>query len=234
MRYEFTKPAEYRATREKTPIAYLPWGAHEWHGFHNPLGLDTLKAHGNCLAVCAETGGIVFPQIYCGTQTMKPYRGFDATLNFTDPCVRMLANEYLEQLADEGFKVIVIMMGHYGALHVQAIRETVDAFNERQKACIAWALPDYEATKDAGIAGDHAGATETSYMLYLNPEVVDLSRLTKDGELNMEEDGVGGLDPRTNASAKLGRDAVNAVVAYTAPKVLALLAKMESAADERG
>lgn len=228
MRYEFTKPQEYHQMREKTPIAYLPWGAHEWHGLHNPLGLDTLKAHGHCLALCAETGGVVFPPIYCGTQTMKPYRGFDATLNFSDGCVRMLANEYLEQLADEKFKVIVIVMGHYGGLHVQAMRETVAAFNERHSECIAWAVPDYELTKPDGINGDHAGATETSYMLYFHPELVDLSRLTKDGELNMEEDGVGGLDPRTHASAKLGRDATNILVKNAVPEVLALLGKMES------
>ena len=58
MRYEFTKPEEYRAIKATVPIAYLPWGAHEWHGLHNPLGLDTLKVHGICQALCAATGGI--------------------------------------------------------------------------------------------------------------------------------------------------------------------------------
>jgi creatinine amidohydrolase len=223
MRYEFTKPKEYHATREKTPVAYLPWGAHEWHGFHDPLGLDTLKAHGHALALCAETGGIVFPQVYCGTQTMKPYRGFDATLDFSHECVRLLCAEYLSQLADEGFKVIVIILGHYGPDHVETIQEAVAEFNDSQDGAIAWAFPDYAMTRDDGIDGDHAGATETSYMLYFHPELVDLSRLTKDGELNMEEDGVGGLDPRTHASAKLGRDATNILVKNAAAEVRRLL-----------
>ena len=46
MRYEEMKPEDYRRAKEAAPIAYVAWGAHEWHGKQNPLGLDTLKAHG--------------------------------------------------------------------------------------------------------------------------------------------------------------------------------------------
>ena len=38
-RFEFLRPDEYNAIRKTEPIAYLPWGAHEWHGLHNPLGV---------------------------------------------------------------------------------------------------------------------------------------------------------------------------------------------------
>lgn len=227
MRYEFIKPREYHEARDRSPIAYIPWGAHEWHGFHDPLGLDTLKAHGLCLALCAETGGVVFPQVYCGTQTMKPYAGFDCTLDFSRDCVKMLAAEHLRQLCDEGFRVIVIIMGHYGPNHVETIREAVYEFNQGQDACTAWAFPDYEMTRAAGIEGDHAGATETSYMLYFHPELVDLSRLATEGEPNMQDDGVGGLDPRIHASARLGLEATNLVVRNAAHKILALMKQTE-------
>ena len=223
MRYEFTKPDEYRAIKATVPIAYLPWGAHEWHGLHNPLGLDTLKVHGICRALCAETGGIVFPQIYCGHQTMKPYAGFDATLEFSPECVTMLAREYLAQLAEEGFKVIVILMGHYGGEHQKAIQEVVLEFNGAQDACIAWAFPDYEPTKDEGFPGDHAGASETSYMLHFHPELVDLSRLPQDRALSIDVDGIGGLDPRTNASAERGREGLRILVKNAVPRILELL-----------
>ncbi|MGB9620498.1 MAG: creatininase family protein, partial [Armatimonadota bacterium] len=106
MRYEEMRPDDCKRARDAAPIAYIPWGAHEWHGRHNPLGLDTLKAHGQCLALCAEAGGVVFPPVYCGHKTMKPHAGFDCTLEFSRECVELLASEYLEQLADEGFKVI--------------------------------------------------------------------------------------------------------------------------------
>ena len=226
MRYEFTKPQEYRAAKEAAPIAYLPWGAHEWHGVHNPLGLDTLKSHGQCLALCAETGGIVFPPIYCGFCTMKTYKGFDCTLEFTRDCVKTLVGEYLQNLADEGFKVVVIVMGHYGGEHQKAIQEVVAEFNASHDACVAWAFPDYEPTKEEGIPGDHAGKHETSYMLLFHPELVDLSRLP-DRELTWEEDGVGGSDPH-EASVKLGLAGVNALVKNAGARILAILREVNS------
>jgi creatinine amidohydrolase/Fe(II)-dependent formamide hydrolase-like protein len=41
--------------------------------------------------------------------------------------------------------------------------------------------------------------------------------------LDIRRDGIGGLDPRGNASAKKGRDGVNALVKNAAPKILELL-----------
>lgn len=224
MRYEMARPEQYRAAKEAVPIAYLPWGAHEWHGLHNPLGLDTLKAHGVCLALCEETGGVVLPPIYCGHQTMKPYAGFDATIEYSKECVQLLAKEALEQLADEGFRVIIVIMGHYGPLHVAALKEVIATFNESQDKAVAWGFPDYEPLEDEGIRGDHAGQTETSYMMLLHPDSVDLSLLTKEGELDMFVDGVDGVDPRGgNASAEFGANAIRLLVRNAAPRVLSLL-----------
>ncbi len=228
MRYEEMKPEDYRRAKQAAPIAYIPWGAHEWHGKHNPLGLDTLKAHGQCLALCAETGGVVFPHVYCGFQTMKPHAGFDCTLEFSKECVQLLAKEYLEQLADEGFKVIIILMGHYGHLHQEAIKEVVADFNARHSECVAWAFPDYEPTADEGFPGEHGACFETSYMMWFRPELVDLSCLPQEGELDNKVEGVHGLDPRTNASAKKGRDGVNVLVKNAAPKIRELLQSVRS------
>jgi creatinine amidohydrolase/Fe(II)-dependent formamide hydrolase-like protein len=152
---------------------------------------------------------------------MKPYAGFDCTLEFSAECVKLLAREHLEQLADEGFKVIVILMGHYGSEHLKAIQEVVSGFNESAPGCIAWAFPDYEPTKDEGFPGDHAGASETSYMLYFHPELVDLSRLPE-GQLLGERDGIGGRDPR-EGSAATGRAAAQILAKNAAPKVFDLL-----------
>ena len=45
VRYERLRPAQIVARREACPVAYLPIGTIEWHGEHNPVGLDTLKIH---------------------------------------------------------------------------------------------------------------------------------------------------------------------------------------------
>lgn len=224
MKYEEMKPEDYRRAKDAVPVAYLPWGAHEWHGLQNPLGTDSLKAHGQCLELCAETGGIVFPPVYCGHLTMKPHMGFDCTLEFSTDCIKLLAREYLDQIADEGFEVIVMVMGHYGPLHVEALQQEIDAFNARQDKCIAWGFPDCVPTDADGFPGDHAAGSETSYMMYFRPELVDLARLPQDHDLTMQEDGIGGsIDPRTGASAKRGRDGTASLVRNVAPRVRELL-----------
>lgn len=227
MRYEEMKPEDYRRVKEAAPIAYLPWGAHEWHGWQNPLGLDTLKAHGLCMELCAETGGIVFPGVYCGHTTMKPHGGFNSTLEFSKECLELLVTEYLEQLADEGFKVIVILMGHYGQVHVNAIKEVVSDFNESQEKSVAWAFADYEMTADEGFPAEHGARYETSYLMYFRPELVDLARLPKDRDIEVKLDGIGGPDPR-NASAKDGRDASIVLVKNAVPKISELLKQVQS------
>jgi len=227
VRYELAKPEDYRAAKAAAPIAYVAWGAHEWHCLHNPLGLDALKAHGICLAMCEETGGVVFPPIYCGHQTMKPYAGFDATIEYSRECVQLLATETLDQLADEGFRVIVLVMGHYGPKHVAALQAVIADFNERQDRAFVWGFPDYEPLKAEGIRGDHAGQTETSFMMLFHPGTVELDRLPEEGELDMMKDGVDGVDPRDgNASAEFGAKALDAFIRNAAPKVLSLLADL--------
>lgn len=223
MRYELARPEQYTAAKEDAPIAYIAWGAHEWHGLHNPLGLDTLKAHGICLALCEETGGVVFPPIYCGHQTMKPYAGFKATIEHSRECVQLLARNTLEQLRDEGFRVVVLVMGHYGPRHVEALNEVVEEFNARQSDTVVWAFPDYTPIKSEGFRGDHAGQTETSYLMYFHPDLVDLSRLPKDGELDMFKDGVDGVDPRSEASSEFGRQVLDALVRNAVPKIVEML-----------
>jgi len=220
MRYEQMKPDEYRQAKEAAPIAYLPWGAHEWHGVHNPLGLDTLKAHALCMELCAATGGIVFPPVYCGFQTMKSYAGFDCTLEFSRALVQEHVRQYLRELASEGFKVIIILMGHYGGEHQKAILEVVKDFNESEDSAAAWAFPDYEPTKDEGFPGDHAGAAETSYMMHFHPELVDLSKLPN-RQVSTEQDGIMG-DP-LDASPERGRQQAQVFVKNAAPKVMQLL-----------
>ncbi len=227
MRFEEMKPEDYRRAKDAAPIAYIPWGAHEWHGRHNALGLDTLKAHGQCMELCAATGGVVFPAVYCGTNTMKEGSGFDCTLEFSRECVRLYAAEHLRQIADEGFRVIVVLMGHYGGEHMRVIQDAVEEFNSSQTAATAWAFPDFEPTAEEGFPGEHAAACETSYLMYFRPELVDLTRLPADGDLAFATEGIFGQDPRVAASRARGREGVNVLVKNAAPRIREMLEKQK-------
>ena len=41
VRYERLHPAELRAALQRSPIAWVPWGALEFHGEHLPAGVDS-------------------------------------------------------------------------------------------------------------------------------------------------------------------------------------------------
>ncbi len=219
--YERLRPRQIEEIMAEAPIAYLPWGSLEWHSYHNPIGLDALKVHALAKMAAQRTGGIVWPPIYAGYQTMKPHAGFKHTIEVPAEVIMGLANAYLDQCADEGFKLVVLIMGHYGGEHVAALEHVARNWPKiRGKGydMQIWAFPEYRVRPEAPFPGDHAGTYETSLMMYFDPELVDLSELPAEGEILGTEAGygIGGADPRVatpERGAKLAEGMVEAIVA---------------------
>ena len=46
--YEAMFPDEFKQALNSNPLAFLPLGSMEYHGHHNALGLDALKAWKIC------------------------------------------------------------------------------------------------------------------------------------------------------------------------------------------
>ena len=229
-RYERLRPDQIDAIRARTPVAYLPWGALEWHSYHAPVGLDGMQALGQCCALAEATGGVVLPPVYVGTDTIKPFKGFPHTIEHGAATVRALCREFLDQLADEGFRVVVIVTGHCGGGHVEALRETTEAFAAEQgapegsgQAVGVWLVPSFEPTEDT-YPSNHAAFGETAYQLLFDPEPVDLSRLPDDRAPTLDDDGVWGDDPRP-ATADDGAAILALFLERTVPPVRDLLAR---------
>lgn len=64
--YHRLRPRELRERREQMPVAYLGLGILEWHGLHNPLGLDGVKANAIALHLAEQLGGVVLPPLFWG------------------------------------------------------------------------------------------------------------------------------------------------------------------------
>ncbi len=225
-KYEECLPQQLDQILRDCPLAIIPWGAHEWHGLHNAVGLDTIEAYHMALVLCAAVGGVVLPPVYCGYQTMKPYRGFRHTLEFTRETVYGLVLQYLEQLYDEGFRVFLILMGHYGGKHVEAIGDAVQRFNDCHARARAVAWQDYLPASWVEVrGGDHAGYNETSLLMHYRPDLVDLSRLPADGEIVHEVQGISGDDPR-RATAEHGRMLAKLFVEQATPRIGELLTQV--------
>lgn len=220
-RLERLRPAHIEAIHARTPVAYLPWGALEWHSAHNPVGLDGMQALGQCCALAGRTGGVVLPPVYVGTDTIKPFKGFRHTIEHSAATVRTLCREFLEQLVDEGFSVIVIVTGHCGGGHVEALREVTDAFATSHPAADVVLIPSFEPIQEV-YPSNHAARGETSFQLLFEPETVDLTQIPPGPAPTLDEDGVWGEDPR-DATAEEGAAMLALFVERTVPRIDALL-----------
>lgn len=240
VRYERLRPKQIIARREACPVGYLPLGTLEWHGLHNPVGLDALKAH--ALAVrCAEAGGgLVFPPLWYGESRelalmeANPLHrdGIADGMalprdNFTPGYMRRTPQEqydnYLKlllhmlfQAESLGMQVIVLVAGHYPL--IDHARAAIGIFQQWKPRGIAWAFTGYELVRDRyPLAGDHAGFWETSLLLALDPDGVELSELPSDPATPLV--GVGTRRPVQEATAEYGEVAVQAIVARVLAQV---------------
>jgi creatinine amidohydrolase len=183
VQWERMLPAEYRAAIDALPVVFLPLGTVEWHGEHNALGLDALKAHALCVRAAQQAGGVVHPPLYGGmggldkpaTVVMEPEMAWENYL--LRPWLEQLCYEFHRQ----GFKAILIVTGHYGHNQQIVVREVGGRMTERLQIPVL-GTPEYWLAHDEGYLGDHAGIGETSLLWHLEPDLVDIARIREDPE----------------------------------------------------
>jgi creatinine amidohydrolase len=227
--YEQARPEAVREMLRRSPAAYVPLGALEWHGEHLPLGLDGLKAHALCAAAAEISGGVVFPPMQWGAFDTMP---FPFTFSFPPGLTRVMVRRVLSQLADFGFQAIVLLGGHYPPAQVKLLRRECRRLSRSGRA-FALGVPETALAHELGYYGDHAGRWETSIMMALRPELVDLSVLPPMTTLERQaRAGIMGQDPRTRADAEDGRKAIARIAAGLAAAVAAVLAERSDRAFE--
>ena len=84
-------------------------------------------------------------------------------------------------LADQGFRSVVLMNGHGG--NDAALRVAVDRLTNEIRCGAHVAATSYFQVASTGGSPGHAGNFETSLMLALTPELVQLDRRPNDAEL---------------------------------------------------
>ncbi len=197
--YDRLRPVQIEVIQNKFPIAYLPWGAIEYHGNHNPTGLDTHKAYHLTIDLAKEVGGLVFPPISLAANLIKSYPGVDFpkhSIEFSEKLIRLVCEEYFEQFVEQNFKIIILLSGHAGEPHLQILRDVADEFNKKYPKNYFWSLAEFDILPDDLLVANHSALGETSIQLYYEPETVDLNSLPKDREITLEIDAVSGEDPR--------------------------------------
>ncbi len=213
--YERLLPREIETIAARRSIAYLPWGALEYHGHHATTGLDGLKAHGLCQALAAAEGGLVLPPIYVAANTIKtaPDLNFPRhSLDFAESTLSLLAREHFDQLADEGFRVVFTLCGHVGQPHYDLIKAEATAANERHPDTHFIATSETDLVSPDLFIVNHAALGEIALLMATDPDCVKLDRLPQDREPTLQQDAVWGPDPR-QASVELGQKFIVGFVA---------------------
>ncbi|NQX13439.1 creatininase family protein [Microbacteriaceae bacterium VKM Ac-2855] len=178
MRVEYLAPAQLDAAIAAVPVAYLPLGSLEFHGPHLPIGLDTLNAHGVCVAAAEAYGGIVLPPVYQGLG--GGHSDYPWTIMMADAGgIRSHLEQTFAKLEEFGVRLAVLFTGHFAEEQLAMIDEIAASWNtaQRRLAVLATGVD----RSDASIRPDHAGVFESTLLAAFEPRLVHLDLLPDAG-----------------------------------------------------
>lgn len=192
VQFEEMFPWEFARALAEAPLAYLPLGVLEWHGEHSAVGLDALKAHAVCVAAARISGGVVVPALYWAADTREDlpdgryltggiedgerYHVPGSMFWVRDETYHNLLLDIYEAMRRRGFRVIVVIAGHWSHATLPVIRASGAEFTALHPEIRWLMLTDQEVVPDLGYPHEHAAGGETSLLMAIRPDLVDLSK----------------------------------------------------------
>jgi creatinine amidohydrolase len=189
---------EWAAKIAAGAIVFIPVGATEQHGPHLPLNVDVILPTGVCERVAKAVGGMVAPTIAYGYKSMPRSGGgqtFPGTTSLDAQTLSHLLRDILRDLGAHGARKFVLVNGHFE--NAWPVVEGLDlGLRELRRDGIAdvtamkfeyWDFVRRETLDRIfpnGFPGtelEHASLIETSLMLLLRPDLVDVSKIPEQG-----------------------------------------------------
>lgn len=210
MKFELENSVEVEEKIRKLGAAILPIGAVEAHGPHLPLGTDNLLASRLADKLAERTDSFVLPTLPYGQ--VWSLRNFPGSINVSNEALIRLLADIGESIYHQGFRIFIMVNGHLG--NAVALKEAARILYERVPELKVFYF-FYPGTKEitaevreaSAAHGSymHADEIETSYMLYLAGEYVDMSKAI-DGapQIPIEADFTPTPWEKMTASAVLG------------------------------
>ncbi len=194
---ELTWP-EFQRRAGEGVIVFLPLGATEQHGPHMALNVDVVLPTGVCERVARGVGGLVAPTIPYGYKSMPRSGGgeaFPGTTSLDANTFSLVVRDVIRALGQNGIRRIVVVNGHFenGWPAVEGVDLGLRELRRDGIADMRLMKLEYwdfvrRATLDRlfpeGFPGtelEHASLLETSLMLLLRPDLVDMAKVPDDG-----------------------------------------------------
>jgi creatinine amidohydrolase len=158
-------------------VVVLPFAATEPHGGHLPYGTDifeTAAIAGRSCELAREQGAKVvsLPTVPFGVQTSQ--QAYPLAMNLYPSTLNQIVSDLTESLDNSGIEKAVILNGHGGNDFYTHLKEL---YGKRKAFLVQvnW----YDMCRDLQNelftpGGDHANDLETSLVLHLRPELVDI------------------------------------------------------------
>ena len=172
-------------------------GSNEQHGPHLPTCTDTLEGDVLANKVAEKLGrALQAPSINVGCS--DAHMVFPGAISLRPETLKSLIHDYCVSLAKQGFKKIVILPSHGGNFY--AVREVTEDLNRGLKGSKVVSYTDLKGLLGflaefsskygitAGESGAHAGESETSMVLAIRKDLVDMK--------NAEKGSLGRLDEK--------------------------------------
>ncbi len=162
--------------------AVFPVGSTEYHGEHLPFGTDTLVAKSLASTVANRVDGMLcIPALPFGMS--RHYSKFPVSITLSTETLIRVLKETLESLNQHGIRRLLIINGHDGNISaIEAATREYRVDHPEMKIAVleAWWVTSAEllpkGTFEAWGGLGHAGEGETSIMLKINPELVNMSK----------------------------------------------------------
>ncbi|HUQ64743.1 creatininase family protein [Oceanobacillus profundus] len=185
MQFQYQNSFEVKDSIHKSKIAILPIGAVEAHGPHLPLGTDNLLAERLSEKLAERVNAFVLPTLPYGQ--VWSLRNFPGSINISNDSLMNFLVDIGESLYKQGFTTFAMVNGHLG--NGPALKDAARVLFENCPEMRVFyffypgmnkAAAEVRETKSSHNTYFHACEIETSYMLYLAPEHVDMDKAITD------------------------------------------------------
>ncbi len=171
---------EQMGNADSRPKIILPVGSFEQHGPHLPLSTDTIIAEYVAGAVAKTCSSLLMPSLQISYS--PEHLGFPGTISLTAQTFMTMIEEISANLFQSGFRTLLVINGHGGNKSILDATFATIKHTHPDLQLYSFTVLDIARTKFEEIRESskkmigHADELETSVMLAIRPDLVEMSR----------------------------------------------------------